>query len=287
MRIFLTGADGQLGMELQRVLSRHQLTLGIWPEFDILKPEAEDRIAAVKPEVVIHAAAYTDVDGAERDPEAAWGVNAEGTERVARAAAGSDARLIYLSTDYVFDGMSTTPYEETDVPNPLNAYGRSKLEGERRALRECPGAVVARTSWLYGHHREKNFVKSIMQQAAADRRLRVVNDQKGNPTLASDLARALAHLVERTQISGIIHAAGSGECTWYEFAVAVIQYMGRTSQVEPIASDELDPRDRPAKRRPYGVLSSAKLAATGFTMPHWRDSLKQFIAEQGVVHVGH
>jgi dTDP-4-dehydrorhamnose reductase len=283
MRIFLTGADGQLGMELQRVLSRHQLTLGIWPDFDILKPEAEDRIAAVKPEVVIHAAAYTDVDGAERDPDAAWAVNAEGTERVARSAAGAGARLIYMSTDYVFDGTNTTPYEETDVPNPLNAYGRSKLEGERRVLRECPGAVVVRTSWLYGRH-GKNFVKSIMQQAAGGRPLRVVADQRGSPTAAADLARAIAHVLERPALTGVLHAAGGGACSWHELAAAIVEEMGLRTPVLPIASAE---SNRLARRPPYAVLASGRLAASGFRMPAWRDALKQFIAEQGVVHVGH
>src|SRR5213593_2641708 len=132
MRIFITGAAGQLGHELQRALKDHTLLLGIWPEFDVLK--AEKQILEAKAEVVIHTAAYTDVDGAERDPHSAMAINAEGTERVARAAAKSGARLIYLSTDYVFDGKKGAPYGETDEPNPLNAYGRSKLEGERRAL---------------------------------------------------------------------------------------------------------------------------------------------------------
>ena len=194
MRILITGADGQLGHELQRVLSRHQLVLGIWPEFDLLKPETHAFIVSTRPDVVIHAAAYTDVEGAEREPDVAMAVNGDGTGRVARAAAEVQARLICVSTDYVFDGLKGSPYEEGDAPNPLNAYGHSKLEGERQALVLCPGAVVVRTAWLYGPH-GKNFVKTIIRRAKVESELRVVADQRGSPTHAGDLAAAIEKLL--------------------------------------------------------------------------------------------
>ncbi|HZS11171.1 MAG TPA: dTDP-4-dehydrorhamnose reductase [Nitrospirales bacterium] len=282
MRIFLTGADGQLGHELQRVLRDDELLLGIWPKFDVREDAAVERIVAARPGVVIHTAAYTDVDGAEREPETAWAINAEGTERVARAAAKAGARLITLSTDYVFDGRETRPYTEEDPPNPLNAYGRSKLEGERRALAACSRTLVVRTAWLYGRH-GKNFVTSIMRQASSGIPLRVVVDQRGCPTAAPDLAEAISYLLRRTNAAGILHAVGAGDCTWHEFAEAIVQDMGVRTPVMAIRSEELS---RPAVRPAYAVLSIDRLAAAGYAMPPWRESLTRFIKEQVVAHAG-
>ena len=276
MRIFVTGAAGQLGHELQRALKDHTLLLGIWPGFDVLKAEAEKQILEAKAEVVIHTAAYTDVDGAERDSHSAMAINAEGTERVARAAAKSGSRLIYLSTDYVFDGKKSMPYGETDEPNPLNAYGRSKLEGERRALASCPNTLVLRTAWMYSAH-GKNFVKTVMQLAQTQPELRVVADQRGCPTHAGDLAAAMARVLS-LDLRGVVHLTGAGNCTWHEFACAIVSLMGVSVTVHPITTAEAK---RAAPRPAYAVLLNRVLAKRGIVLPHWKDSLTRFMRVEG------
>ncbi|WP_447973261.1 dTDP-4-dehydrorhamnose reductase [Nitrospira sp. Kam-Ns4a] len=277
MRILITGAGGQLGHELRRSLKDHELTLGIRPEFDILKPEVEGLIRAARPEVVIHTAAYTDVEGAEREPAQAMAVNAEGTERVARATAEVGARLIALSTDYVFDGKKSAPYVESDEPNPLNAYGRSKLEGERRALAVCPDTLVVRTSWLYGVQ-GKNFASTVLRLAREQPELRVVADQRGSPTYARDLAEAI-HRLLKTNLRGIVHAAGSGDCTWFEFACAIVDLAGLSVPVRAITTAEAR---RAAARPPYTVLGGSRLAEAVGPLPPWRDALARFMKEQAV-----
>ena len=272
MRILITGANGQLGYELQQVLHDYQLTLLDVPQFDLTKPGVEETIAAARPDVVIHAAAYTDVDGAEGEPVRAMAVNAEGTERVAKAAAAIGARLLYLSTDYVFDGRQGVPYRETDRPNPLNVYGRSKYEGEQRALAHCPNTLVIRTAWLYGAH-GKNFVKTIMRLASEQPELRVVSDQRGSPTHAGDLASAIKQVLG-TNLRGITHATGAGDCTWYEFAREIVSLMGAAVRVQPISTAE---SKRTAQRPLYAVLSNRVLADAGISQPHWKDALSRFV----------
>ncbi len=272
MRILITGANGQLGHELQQVLHDHQLTLLDVPQFDLAKPGVEETITAARPDVVIHAAAYTDVDGAERDPEQAMAINAAGTERVAKGAATAGARLLYLSTDYVFDGRQGVPYRETDRPNPLNVYGRSKYEGEQRALANCANTLVIRTAWLYGTH-GKNFVKTIMRLASEQPELRVVYDQRGSPTHAGDLALAIKQVLD-TNLKGIVHATGAGDCTWYEFAREIVSLMGSSVRVQPISTAE---SKRTAQRPLYAVLSNRVLADAGISLPHWKDALGRFV----------
>jgi dTDP-4-dehydrorhamnose reductase len=276
MRILITGARGQLGRELQQVLQDHQLTLLDIPDFDLTKPGVEASIAGPRPEVVIHAAAYTDVDGAEQEPERVMAINAEGTERVAKGAATVGARLFYLSTDYVFDGRQGVPYRETDRPNPINVYGRSKLEGECRALTHCPNTLVIRTAWLYGAH-GKNFVKTIMRLASEQSELRVVSDQRGCPTHAGDLADALRKLIELNTSNfepRTLHLTGSGDCTWYEFAREIVSLMGSSTRVQPISTAE---SMRAAQRPLYAVLSNRVLADAGIELPHWKDALGRFL----------
>ena len=196
MRILITGANGQLGCDLQRTLASHELILMDLPTFDLTKSSCEEEVASARPDLVIHAAAYTDVDGAEHQPDLAMAVNAQGTEWVARGTTRAKARLIYISTDYVFDGLKRTPYLESDLANPLNQYGKSKLEGERRALDLCPDSLVVRTSWLYGTH-GKNFVKTMMRLATEQPELRVVADQRMSDERC-DLAQALAQMLQLT-----------------------------------------------------------------------------------------
>jgi len=278
MRILITGANGQLGHELQYVLQDHQLTLLEVPEFDLTKPGVEASITAARPDVVIHAAAYTDVDGAEGEPARAMAVNAEGTERVAKAAAAAGARLLYLSTDYVFDGRQGVPYRETDEPHPVNVYGQSKLEGERRAVAHCPDTLVIRTAWLYGAH-GKNFVKTIMRQALEQAELRVVSDQRGSPTHAGDLALAIRRILG-LKLKGIVHATGSGDCTWYEFAREIVSLMGATARVQPISTEE---SKRAARRPAYAVLANAVLDGHGIRLPQWKDAVARFVRESKTV----
>ena len=272
MRILITGANGQLGCDLQRALASHELILMDLPTFDLTKSSCEEQVASAKPDLVIHAAAYTDVDGAEHQPDLAMEVNGRGTEWVARGAARAKARLTYISTDYVFDGAKRTPYLENDPPNPLNAYGKSKMEGERRALVHCPNALVVRTSWLYGTH-GKNFVNTVMRLAMEQPELRVVADQRGCPTNAADLAQSLAKMLT-LDIRGIVHATGTGDCTWYELASVIVSAMGRQTPIHPITTAEAGRR---AARPSYSVLANCVLKQSGITLPHWRDSLVQFV----------
>ena len=280
MRILITGANGQLGRELQRVLRGHTVIRAVWPEFDLLKTDVEKQVLAARPDVVFHTASYTDVDGAEREPDKAMAVNAEGTERVARATGKAGARLIYLSTDYVFDGRKGSPYVETDKPNPLNAYGRSKLEGEQRALACCPNTLSVRSAWLYGAH-GKNFVNTIMRLASEQPALRVVADQRGCPTHAGDLAVALARVLDM-DMRGLVHATGAGDCTWYEFACAIVSLTKGTVPVYPITTAEAG---RAAPRPPYSVLANRVLAEAGITLPLWKEALTRYMREQKKVEV--
>lgn len=277
MRILITGADGQLGLELQQTFKNDTLIPLVWPAFDLLKPDAREQVLTAAPDVIIHTAAYTNVDKAEHEPDAAMAVNADGTERVARAADKVGARLIYISTDYVFDGTKGRPYEESDPTNPLGVYGRSKLEGEQRALACCTNTLVVRTAWLYSAH-GANFVKTIMRLAREQRELRVVNDQYGCPTHAGDLARALSRIVH-LPLQGIVHAAGSGHCTWHELASAIVSSMAVPVNVLPISTKDAH---RPAPRPAYGVLANRVLAGAGISLPHWKDSLVKFFEEQRV-----
>lgn len=275
MRIVVTGSGGQLGSDLCRMLAHDTVIPKDLPEFDLTQPAAEAQIQEARPDVVVHAGAYTDVDGAERTPDLAMAVNRDGTARVARAAARVGARLIYVSTDYVFDGTATVPYTELDAPNPINAYGRSKWEGEQAVLTSGADALVVRTAWLYGFH-GKNFVKSIMDAARRQPGLRVVSDQRGCPTFAADLASALVDLMAKS-VSGVIHVTNRGDCTWHEFAQAIVGELGLAIPVAPISTQEAG---RVAKRPRFSVLNQDRLMSLGIHMPEWRRSLARFVSTQ-------
>lgn len=272
MRILITGAQGQLGSALQPVLSGHQLILKDLPNFDLTAPRCEAEILETAPDVVIHAAAYTNVDGAEKEPERAHAVNVGGTAAVARAAQRSRARLLYLSTDYVFDGRKASPYNETDRPNPINVYGRTKHDGELAAMQQCENTLVVRTAWLYGHNGQ-NFVKTILRAAAEKPFLEVVADQRGCPTYAEDLARALKALLE-TDMRGICHVTNSGDCTWHEFAEAIVRCAGLRTEVRPITTAQAG---RLARRPAYSVLSQERFVKIYRPLPYWQDALVNFM----------
>ncbi len=275
MRILVTGAKGQLGQELQRVLQAEEVIATDQPEYALTDPTLGEKIAAQRPALVIHAAAYTDVDGCERNPDMAVQINAIGTRYVAEGAAKAGAKLLYLSTDYVFDGQKTVPYTERDPVNPLSVYGRSKLAGEEEALKSCRKTLVLRTSWLYGVH-GKNFVKTILSLAVTQPEIRVVDDQRGSPTYARHLAHVIARLI-RSDVTGVMHAGGEGECSRYKFARAILQEAGRECRIVPISTAE---STRLARRPPYSALATALLHQYGLSLPPWREGVKQFLADQ-------
>lgn len=272
MRILITGAQGQLGHALQQALSREDLILKDLPEFDLTHSASESQIVAARPSVILHVGAYTNVEGAEREPDRAMAVNAQGTTYVARAAATLNAKLIYVSTDYVFDGTKSTPYREEDVPHPINVYGQSKRAGEIAALRGCPNTLVVRTAWLYGHA-GNNFVKTIMRLASEKPFLEVVGDQRGCPTNADDLAQALKDLVT-SDLRGICHVTNTGDCTWHEFAEAIVRLMDLSTPVRRITTAQMG---RLARRPPYSVLAQERLCIVRDPLPHWQDALARFM----------
>ncbi len=274
MRILITGARGQLGQALQQVLAGEDLILKDLPEFDLSQADCEAQIVAAHPSVILHVGAYTNVDGAEREPDRAMAVNEQGTALVARAAATLKARLIYVSTDYVFDGMQMTPYCEEDLPHPINVYGQSKRAGEIAALAGCTNTLVVRTAWLYGHA-GSNFVKTMMKLASEKPFLEVVADQRGCPTNADDLAMALKDLAA-SDLRGICHVTNRGDCTWHEFAEAIVSLMGVSTPVRPITTEQMG---RLARRPPYSVLAPGRLGTVRALLPHWKDALSRFMKE--------
>jgi dTDP-4-dehydrorhamnose reductase len=272
MRILITGAQGQLGQALQQALSGEELILKDLSEFDLAHSDSESQIVAARPSVILHVGAYTNVDGAEREPVRAMTVNAKGTILVTRAAATLNARLIYLSTDYVFDGTKSTPYREEDVPHPINVYGQSKREGEIVALTGCRNTLVVRTAWLYGHA-GNNFVKTIMRLAVEKPFLEVVGDQRGCPTNADDLALALKDLLT-SDLRGICHVTNTGDCSWHEFAEAVVSFMDLLTPVRPITTAQAG---RLARRPAYSVLGQERLSTVRDPLPHWKETLARFV----------
>ena len=271
MKVFLTGVSGQLGRALVPRLVGHDVTAPSESQADVTSASVVDVIARAEPDVVIHTAAYTDVDGAEAHPDLAFAVNARGSRHVAEGAARVGARLIAVSTDYVYDGAKPTPYREDDATAPLGVYGRSKLEGEREMLKVLDGTLILRTAWLYG--RGKNFVETILRLAAERDELRVVDDQVGSPTSASDLASAIVSLLAKP-CAGVYHAVNSGTCSWYVFAREILALSGLERRVVPISSAELK---RPAPRPANSVLDCSKLRSLGITMRPWREALVDYL----------
>lgn len=241
-------------------------------------------IADARPNIVIHAAAWTDVDGCEREKDKAYLVNATGAENVALACRDAGATLIYISTDFVFDGKSVKPYKETDKPAPLSVYGNSKLKGEDSIRKALKNHYILRTSWLYGKN-GKNFVDTIIANASTEKLLKVVDDQIGSPTYTKDLAKAIHKLLDklaqgpvvRVQGPGIYHVSNSGKVSWYDYARAIVKFAGSKTKILPIRSDELD---RPAKRPEMSVLDNSKFTKlTGYKMRNWKTALKEYLSK--------
>jgi dTDP-4-dehydrorhamnose reductase len=220
-------------------------------------------------------AAYTNVDDCESHPNLAFSVNRDGALIVAKAAKQVDAKLLFLSSDYVFDGRKTSPYETNDARNPQSVYGRSKAEAEVCLLEVLPECCIARTSWLFGTG-GKCFPDTILRLAATRPALDVVNDQRGCPTYSVDLARAIMKLC-RTGASGIVHTTNSGGCSWFEFARDIIKGAGHATEVRPVSSQQMA---RPAPRPAYSVLSAKSLQQYGIVMPTWQDALNRYLLER-------
>lgn len=281
MTYLVTGAGGQLGRAVLAEAQRRGLS-AIGRSHTELPVEDADvvhrQLAEIRPKAVLHCAAWTDVDGCEGDPERAELINGRGAARVAEACREIRARLVYVSTDFVFDGQGTRPYREDDPVAPLSVYGQSKLAGERAVL-EYPGFAVARTSWLFGPG-GRNFPKAILARAKSGEPLRVVNDQTGSPTLTLDLAAALLDLAQSDAPGGVYHAANDGSCTWHEFAQQILARAGLGDvTVDTMSSAELG---RPAARPAYSVLDCSKLAAVrgGKGLPHYLDGLDRYLATE-------
>jgi dTDP-4-dehydrorhamnose reductase len=274
VRVLVTGAGGQVGRELIDALASHDLTAVDHATLDVTDRDAvAAAIDAVEPDVVVHAAAWTAVDACEGDPDRAYRINVEGTLHVVQAARAVGARVVYFSTDYVFDGTKPTPYVETDTPNPKSVYGTTKLGGELALDEED---TLVRISWVCGRH-GSNMVKTILRLAAEHDTLRFVDDQRGHPTFADDAARMVARLVDDGR-SGTYHVTNQGAVSWYEFAASVLEAAGLDpARVQPIATADLAP-PRPAPRPANSVLDNAALRATGIPLlPDYHEPLARLV----------
>lgn len=277
MNILINGAGGQLGQELVDRLNPTYDVYGFTrAEWDVTSFEQTDRIVrSLRPDVVIHCAAYTQVDRAEDDPVTAFRINAYGTRNAAMACASNDAVMVYISTDYVFDGEREGGYDEWHPVAPSTVYGRSKAAGEQFIRQYCPQHFILRTSWLYGIHGH-NFFKTMVKKAKAGRPIHVVDDQTGCPTYTGHLAAKIEELIQ-TRHFGTLHTANSGSCTWFQFACAIFERLNLRVSVVPIVSEKLKQR---AKRPHYSVLRSIGGPAQQFDpMPHWKAGLEACIRE--------
>jgi dTDP-4-dehydrorhamnose reductase len=288
--ILVTGGTGQVASALATAgatAAGNTARLVGRPTFDFDRPETlVAAFRATAPSLVINAAAYTAVDAAEDDPEAAYRANRDGPAALARLCAAANIPLIHISTDYVFDGTKGTPYLETDTPNPTGIYGASKLAGEHEVLTLCPRAIILRTSWVYAPT-GKNFVRTMLRVGADRDRLRVVADQRGSPTTAADLAEAILaiatqlHAGWQDRYAGIYHAAGTGETTWHGLAVATFEEAEKFG-ARPPTVEAITTADYPTKaKRPADTRLDCTKLATIFNvrLPNWRPSLARTIAD--------
>jgi dTDP-4-dehydrorhamnose reductase len=276
MRVTIFGATGLLGKALVREWKSDEVT-GLGSKDTDIR-DAHQVFAALRhtrPEWTVLAAAYTDVDGCESHRELAFEVNCGGAVKVAQAAKACGARLLFLSTDYVFDGLSTTPYETDHPRTPQTVYGKSKADAEEQLIRILPDCCIVRTSWLFGVG-GKCFPDTILRIAAKQPEIDVVEDQRGSPTHAPDLAHAIVQLC-RQQATGIVHVTNAGDCSWFEFAREIIHDAGLNTVVRPTTSDKFI---RPAKRPKYSVLSPTSRERYGIAMPSWKDGLRAYLQEK-------
>jgi dTDP-4-dehydrorhamnose reductase len=277
MRVTIFGSSGLLGKALMQQWTGDAVTGLSSRDADIRDAKRVQQVVQeTRPEWIVLAAAYADVDGCESNPELAFAVNRDGAVNVARAAKeDGPARLLFLSSDYVFDGKKTTPYDIGDTRNPRSVYGRTKAEAEIKLLGLIPECCIVRTSWLFGTG-GKCFPDTILKLAASRPALDVVNDQRGCPTYAADLAQVIIQLCQKNA-SGIVHVTNAGECTWFEFAEEILRSAGLAATVRPVSSQQMA---RPAPRPAYSVLSAAPLHALGMEMPSWHDALRRYLEQR-------
>jgi dTDP-4-dehydrorhamnose reductase len=276
MRLTIFGATGLLGRPLVRAASQHEVVALGSKDADIRDVEqVRSAVERSRPDWIILAAAYTDVDGCETNPRLAMEVNCRGAVHVAEAAREFGSKLLFVSTDYVFDGLKTAPYEIDDPRAPRSVYGKSKAEAEVELLKIRPGCCIARTSWLFGIG-GKCFPDTILKLASTREQIDVVDDQRGCPTYAPDLAQALIQLCE-AGAQGIVHATNRGDCTWFEFAGRIVALARLKTMVRPTTSDKFV---RPAPRPQYSVLSPRSLDRHGIAMPSWETALARYLSER-------
>lgn len=284
-RIAILGAHGQLGVELQRALGERTCQAWGRAELDLTNPDqVAQQLIELGPHVVINCAADNRVDAAEANPEAAFVVNAFGVLHLARACRTIDAHLIQISTDYVFAGTRTTPYQESDTPQPVSVYGISKLAGELFAQAFCARTLIVRTSGLYGPAGRKqkggrgHFVETILARARNGQELRVVSDQMTAPTACREVAEAIVRLLD-ARATGIVHVTNAGACSWFEFAQAVLELSHVRATVTAISTDSLQ---LPAQRPRYSVLDNARMRALQLPpLRDWRAALAEYLADYG------
>jgi dTDP-4-dehydrorhamnose reductase len=273
MRVLIFGATGMLGKALMQQWSGDEVTGLGSPQADIRIPEqVQKALTESHPDWVVLSAAYTDVDGCELNPTLASAVNTQGAINVARAAGAVRAKLLFISTDYVFDGKKTAPYEAGDPRNPINIYGRTKAHAEENLIDILPDCCIVRTSWLFGPW-GKCFPDTILKLASSRTAIDVVTDQRGCPTYTLDLASSIVQLC-RLNAHGIVHATNRGECSWHEFASEIVRQKGLETIVRPTSSDRFV---RPAARPQYSVLSADSLNAYGIEMRPWQKTIPEYL----------
>ncbi|HFJ9293024.1 dTDP-4-dehydrorhamnose reductase [Bacillus sp. RZ2MS9] len=276
MKALVTGAKGQLGQDVVSLLKEQT-----WEVFGFGREElnitdekqVSEKVLLIQPDIIIHTAAYTQVDQAESDEESAFKVNAEGTKYLAQAAEAVGAKFCYVSTDYVFDGTKDTPYKPDDQTNPQTVYGKSKLVGEQYTQEYCSKSYIVRTSWVFGLY-GNNFVKTMLRLAEENKELGIVHDQVGSPTYTTDLARFIISLVQ-TDKYGVYHGSNSGVCSWYEFAKEIFKQSNIEIVVNPLKTEDFP---RPAARPKYSVLDKGMIEENGFeSLQNWKEALKDFL----------
>ncbi len=282
-KIMLTGPDGQLGRAVRNEYANDEAQIISVAHSDMAIEDLDavlKRVSDEKPDVIINCAAYTDVDGCERNTHLAGRINAVGPRNLAIAAQKAGAKLIHISTDYVFDGCGNRPYVESDPPCPVSAYGRSKLMGEKYVSELCHKYFIIRTAWLYGDG--KNFVRTMLGLSESHDEVSVVDDQVGCPTSAAELARMI-HFLERTEQYGLYHGVCTGQTSWADFAEEIFRLSGRTTRVRHISSEEYERMNPQSARRPaYSVLGDQMLSLIapeggGFKMKTWQEALKEYL----------
>jgi dTDP-4-dehydrorhamnose reductase len=276
MKVAVIGGTGLLGQGMAAQWREDELVLAGSRDVDVRdRRQVEAFLARHQPEWIVLAAAYSDVDGCERQPDKAEQVNHLGAIHVAEACRTRHIRLLFISTDYVFDGTKQSPYEVDDPTNPISVYAQSKAEAEKDVRRVLPGSCIARVSWLFGAEK-KCFANTLLSWAESGQPLRAVADQRGIPNYNHDLARALAALVHAGG-EGTVHVTNPGEASWYEFACELKRIGGLDAEVEPMKMGDLN---RPAPRPHYSAMSDASLRAYGIRLRHWRDALPDYLARR-------